>query len=175
MKLSMILACDSELGIGKNNALPWNYPEDLKFFKETTAGATCVMGRLTYESMVKHIKPADGAPLLKGRKCVVVSSNIYFRNKASERPGTIAISELAELDTLEDIGDNVFIIGGAKLYEEGIKMAKYVYITDIPGTYGCDVALSDRFVSILTMKFENDWQQVVPSGLMFTRFKRNTR
>ncbi|MFN5941843.1 MAG: dihydrofolate reductase, partial [Bacteroidota bacterium] len=51
MKISAIVAMDSQNGIGVNNQLPWHLPNDLKFFKSVTMGKPIVMGRKTYESL----------------------------------------------------------------------------------------------------------------------------
>ena len=53
--LSLIVATDTENGIGKNNHLLWHLPEDLKFFKLTTSGHTVIMGRKTFESIGKPL------------------------------------------------------------------------------------------------------------------------
>ena len=65
MKISAIVAMDSQNGIGVNNQLPWHLPNDLKFFKSVTMGKPIIMGRKTYESL--------GRPL-PGRLNVVISS-----------------------------------------------------------------------------------------------------
>ena len=56
-------------GIGKDNSLPWNIPEDLKRFKELTTGSPIVMGRKTYESIGK---------VLEGRRNIIISNNFRF-------------------------------------------------------------------------------------------------
>ena len=65
MKISAIVAMDSQNGIGINNQLPWHLPNDLKFFKSVTIGKPIIMGRKTFESL--------GRPL-PGRLNVVISS-----------------------------------------------------------------------------------------------------
>ena len=51
MKLSMIVAAAQNRVIGRDNALPWYLPNDLKYFKQTTLGKPVIMGRKTYESI----------------------------------------------------------------------------------------------------------------------------
>ena len=53
--LSLIVAMDENQLIGKNNALPWHLPADLKFFKKMTTNHTVVMGRKTFESIGKQL------------------------------------------------------------------------------------------------------------------------
>ncbi|MGV2480237.1 UNVERIFIED_CONTAM: dihydrofolate reductase, partial [Salmonella enterica subsp. enterica serovar Weltevreden] len=49
--ISLIAAMDEQRLIGRDNALPWRLPNDLKFFKRTTLGKTVLMGRKTWESL----------------------------------------------------------------------------------------------------------------------------
>ncbi|MEY3585766.1 MAG: hypothetical protein RLZZ243_830, partial [Bacteroidota bacterium] len=51
MKTALIVAMDSEGGIGKNNDLMWHLPKDMKFFKDTTQGQIVLMGRKNYDSI----------------------------------------------------------------------------------------------------------------------------
>ena len=55
MKLSMIVATAQNRVIGRDNALPWYLPNDLKYFKQTTLGKPVIMGRKTYESIGKPL------------------------------------------------------------------------------------------------------------------------
>ena len=55
MKTTLIVAMDSNNGIGKNGCIPWHVPEDLVHFKQYTNGKTVVMGRKTWESL--PVKP----------------------------------------------------------------------------------------------------------------------
>src|SRR6185369_17150407 len=68
------VAVADNLVIGSDNDLPWYLPEDLKRFKEITLGKTVVMGRKTYESIVKRL----GKPL-PGRKNVIISRQTDFK------------------------------------------------------------------------------------------------
>lgn len=99
--------------IGKDNRMPWNLPEDLKYFKEKTMGHTIIMGRKTYESLGKA---------LPGRKNIVIS-----RSDLS-LPDAIVYNSLT--DAIESEND-AFIIGGAAIYEQAISFADYLYITHI--------------------------------------------
>jgi dihydrofolate reductase len=65
-RLIGIVAMDRKRAIGKGGTLPWHFPEDLKFFKETTSGGTVLMGRKTFDSI--------GKPLPKRRNLVLSRS-----------------------------------------------------------------------------------------------------
>ena len=60
IRLAIIVAAAQNGVIGRNNALPWHLPEDLRYFKRVTMGKPIVMGRKTYESIGR---PLPGAPI----------------------------------------------------------------------------------------------------------------
>ena len=102
-RLTAIVAMTPSHVIGRGGDLPWHLPEDLKFFKRTTSGHPIVMGRKTYESI--------GRPLPKRRNIVLT------RDPAWSAPGVETITSPEQLNALEDLGDTVFIIGGAEIYQ----------------------------------------------------------
>jgi len=110
----ILVATSPEGIIGKNNTIPWHYPEDLKRFKRLTIGKTVIMGRNTWESL--PIKP-----LPDRRNIVITSGSIknveYFRN----------INKA--LDTCT--GD-IWFIGGAGIYQEAMNLADYIDMTLVP-------------------------------------------
>lgn len=129
MNFSVIAACDEDWGIGKEGVIPWHYKEDFKFFKETTAGSTCFMGRKTYEE-IAHMR--FGKPeLLPGRKCVIISTSPLLDERIEVCNN---IHECVEFAT----SDN-FFIGGRAIFEFGLKMSSCALITNIPGKFNCDV------------------------------------
>lgn len=108
--------------IGLNNTLPWNIPEDLQFFKKTTSGKTILMGRKTYDSI--------GRPLPK-------RLNIVLSRTPTNIPNVITIdhpSKLLELDLPRDI----WLIGGAKIYELLLPACIELYISHIHQDYNGD-------------------------------------
>ena len=136
---SIIVAFDSQYGIGKNGLLPWKLPLDLKHFKEiTTAVANpartnaVIMGRKTWESLPQKFRP------LPGRVNVVLSKE----GKLS-LPAEVFCSQSLE-DALSRLSssniENVFVIGGAQIYAHAIEhpLCQKLYVTHIQGDYGCD-------------------------------------
>lgn len=114
------------MGIGKNNALPWHHPEDLKKFKEITQGKTVIMGRNTYESI--------GRPL-PNRANIVISSKA-MQSDYPEGVGIVRSLEYAL--SLCRNQDEVFIIGGQSLYEQALPLCDKLYLTHIEGEHDCD-------------------------------------
>ena len=116
MSVSIIAAVGKNLELGKGNDLIWRFKEDMKFFKETTTGSTVIMGRKTFESLPRA---------LPNRRNIVVSKNKSFKAEGAE-----VVSSIKE--ALELAGDdNIFVIGGAKIYEQFLSVADKLYLTEI--------------------------------------------
>lgn len=121
MSLSLIAAVAKNNAIGIKNKLPWNIPEDLKRFKELTMGKTVLMGQKTYESLIEKLKSP-----LSGRKSVVVSQDRNF--KAAKN--VVVYDDLQK--ALQDYKDtDLFVIGGASIYQQTINFADTLYITHV--------------------------------------------
>lgn len=119
-KIIQIVARGLKGEIGANNKLLWNIPEDLQFFKESTLGHVVLMGRKTYESLPKKLP----------RRIVL--------NVSSAR-GSIPITDYlnwAVSQCCEDLNTNqIFIAGGAKLYNSTFDIADELWITQVENDY----------------------------------------
>jgi dihydrofolate reductase len=133
MRLSVILAAADNGVLGRDNALPWHLPEDLKYFKRVTLGKPVVMGRKTYESI--------GRPL-PGRTNIVVSRNSEFNAEGVEVIASLreAIELAATIADVDGQGE-LMVIGGAAIYSLAIPLAQRLYITEIHDTPHGDVYL----------------------------------
>jgi dihydrofolate reductase len=120
-------------GIGLHNALPWpKNAEDMKWFRDTTMGHTVVMGRNTWDS-------CDMPKPLPGRK------NVVFSNRRIDVDGVDCVSGNVP-EVLKEYAQNslVFVIGGALMLLQARPVMDKMYITRIPGDYGCTVRLKMR-------------------------------
>lgn len=117
-KITHIVACDQNGGIGLNGELVWHLPSELKHFKDTTLGNVCLVGRTTAEKL----------PVLPRRVVLTVSSANPLEQRLSE-----AQAFCEALNTNE-----IFIIGGAKLYESTADIVDRVIITKIINKFDCD-------------------------------------
>ncbi|MDD3712323.1 MAG: dihydrofolate reductase [Candidatus Izemoplasmatales bacterium] len=127
--ISMIFAIDPTGLIGKNNDLPWNYPEDLQYFKYVTLNKTVLMGVTTFESIVTRLnKP------LPNRKSIVASLNDF------SYPGVEVISDLIGF-LKKPHDEEIFVIGGKTIYELAFPYADRLYITHIKKVYEGDTYL----------------------------------
>ncbi len=117
--LSIIVAVAKNKVIGIDNKLPWNLPADLKYFSKITTGKTVLMGKNTYLSIIKKIGHS-----LPNRKNYVLSRT------ENSLPGAEIISDLNKFIS-EHINEEIFVIGGAKIYEQTISLVDRLYITEI--------------------------------------------
>jgi len=140
---SVIVAVDSNEGIGKNGKIPWNVPEDMAFFKSLTTTVTdpekrnvVIMGRKTLESM--NMRP------LKSRFNICVSKTLKNEDFAHYTNMAIVCSFEDALRVAKNVNnENIFVIGGSQLYNEAIwhGHCKEVYYNKIAGNYDCDTSI----------------------------------
>ncbi len=117
MQISLIVAMAENRVIGRDNALPWHLPADLRHFKTLTLGKPIVMGRKTYESI--------GRPL-PGRQNIVLTRDTGF-----QAPGCEVCASLEDAVVRAGDAEEVMIIGGAALYKEALVQADRIYLTEI--------------------------------------------
>lgn len=120
--ISIIAAIAENNAIGKNNKLLWRLPSDMRRFKDLTTGHAVIMGRKTFESLPKGPLP--------NRKNVVLTTmpEAGFNNCfACESMGTA-------LDICEK-EDEIFILGGALVYRQALRIADKMYITRVHGEF----------------------------------------
>jgi dihydrofolate reductase len=118
--LSLIVAVAENGVIGRDGALPWRLPEDLKWFKARTMGKPIIMGRKTWESFPKRPLP--------GRTNIIVTRNESYRAEG----GVVATSlDLALEIARGEAADEIMVIGGAELYALALPRAKRIYLTEV--------------------------------------------
>ncbi len=128
MKISLLVAMSENRVIGRDGALPWHLPADLKRFKKLTLGHAVIMGRKTYLSIVESL----GRPLPKRR------SFVLSRDPAYRAPGAEMASSLEQ--ALELAGDaETFVIGGASVFAEARPLADRLYLTRVHAEVSGDV------------------------------------
>lgn len=116
MNISLIAAVSKNLVIGYNNKIPWYLPEDLKWFKQNTINKNVIMGRLTWQSILKP---------LSMRTNIVISSN-KIKNKDIIWADSISNAIIASKHDRE-----IMIIGGATIYKQMLFYANKLYLTHI--------------------------------------------
>lgn len=126
--MKIIVAVDSNWGIGCNGKLLQHIPEDMKFFKEKTIGNVVVMGRETFESL-------PGKNPLKDRVNIVLSRDISFKDDRLIICNSID-ETLKKLQNYEN--DKIFIIGGETIYKQFLPYCDELYVTKIYNEYKAD-------------------------------------
>lgn len=155
--VNLILACDKNFGIGKNNDLPWagKLKNEMKYFAATTknvppmyvnkAQNAVIMGRKTWESLPVKFRP------LKGRLNVVLSNSLTLSDaeKNSEKFSQNNFQITNDLQTiLQELKQDekifkIWIIGGASLYNTCMKqdLCDEIYLTNVMEDFDCDVKI----------------------------------
>lgn len=132
--MKAILACDDAWGIGKNGCLPWpKNTEDLKWFKSMTTGHTVVMGRGTWDS--------TGMP-----KPLPNRRNIVITNDPIEGVETYTAQTFTRTILPMLTNSQIWLIGGAKLFETMVSHISELHLSMISGTYNCDTFLSSELI-----------------------------
>lgn len=135
--ISIVAAIGINNELGKNNKLIWNLPKDLLFFKRLTERGVVVMGYKTFES-IGHLLP--------NRKNVIITHrNIKIKD-------AIVCNDIDDL--VNDNNNDLYIIGGAKIYEEFLQIADNMYITEI----NQEDNNADTFFPVFDM---NEWDRVL--------------
>jgi len=125
MRVTIVVARARNGVIGRDNALPWRLPEDLKHFKATTTGHAIVMGRRTFDSIGRA---------LPGRRTIVVTRDPHWAHAGCERAGSLAQAIALAATPGPDPAirtDEVFVVGGAQLYADALAVADRAIVTEI--------------------------------------------
>jgi len=128
MIVSLIVAATENGVIGKGNDMPWHLPADLKHFKKTTLGHPIIIGRKTFESF-------GGRPLPKRRNLIITRNPDYCAE------GAEVFTSLDEALATCAGEEEVFICGGAQIYEMAYPLATRYYLTTIHATLEGDTFL----------------------------------
>lgn len=159
MKIILIAAMNQDRVIGKDGALPWHIPDDLKFFKRTTIGHAVIMGRKTFDSIGKPLPKRRNLVITRQHGFSISSGGGSASHPPDDRANTVlfGVEEKAAVDgrnesslrivhSLDEAIDNckqvgeafAFVIGGAQIYSLAMPVADEMLIThvDMPGIDG---------------------------------------
>lgn len=161
MIISHIAAIAKNKVIGVEGDLPWDLPEDMKFFRQKTSGHIIVMGRKTFESFPKP---------LKNRLHVVIT-----RQENYEVPEGVKVFNHIDkaLEFCEKEKGNwnneVFIIGGGEIYKQTLEKADNLYLTLIDQEYQGDAKYPDYEKQFILSNKEDHFE---PQKFSFCLFKK---
>ena len=120
MKTIIIAALSENRVIGRDNAIPWHYPADMKHFRRVTRGHAVVAGRKTYETF--QVRP------LPQRLNFVLTRNPDY----AVVEGVVVCTSLAEVLRRARGCEKLFVLGGAQVYEQALPLADEMILTHLP-------------------------------------------
>lgn len=165
MTLSHIVAVSKNNVIGSKNALPWDIPEDMKFFREKTKNHALIMGRKTFESV--------GHPLPQ-RLNVVVTRNPDFKFDAPNvvvQPDVESAIEYCR-SKQSKYGDEIFIIGGGEIFKQTLEIVDVIYLTRIHKDFPGDVYYPELPAGKFQIVEQRDRTEPVPFSFLTYMRKR---
>lgn len=117
LKITLIVAAAENNAIGKDNQMLWHLPDDFKYFKQHTLDHSVVMGRKTYESI--------GKPLPQRRNIVLTRDQRWLADDVD------VANALSDILTYCRDEREIFIIGGAAIYEQTLPLAQKILLTRV--------------------------------------------
>lgn len=143
MNIIAIAAIGKNRELGTKNRLSWRIPDDFKRVKEITMGHPLIMGRKTFESI--------GRPL-PGRTNIVITRDTNYVAK-----GCLVVNSLEEaLKKAREIEEEVFIFGGAEIYEQAMPYTNKLYLTLIND--------KDSEADAFFPDYADDFQEIIHHG-----------
>lgn len=130
-RISIIAVVGKNRELGKDNKLLWHLPEDLKYFKKTTLGHSVIMGYKTYEAIGSKPLPNRLNIILTFKKIKI--EGCKTANSVDQALNLAAKSKTGEL----------FIIGGASIFDQTIEKADRLYLTEVDATADADTFFPD--------------------------------
>ena len=158
----IIVAHSDNRVIGRDNAMPWHLPRDLRYFKSQTQGHPVIMGRKTYQSLGRALPQRE---------------NIVISRQALDLPDAHLAASLQEaLALAATFGGKIFIIGGAQIYAQALAedMADTLLITKVHTTLDGD----SHFPPLDAAHWQETGAEYVPAdadnpyAMTFMRYER---
>lgn len=144
MKISLIAAIGRNRELGRNNKLIFDIPQDMAHFKEKTTGHTIIMGRKTFESIGRA---------LPNRKNIVITRDKEFQTHHDVEIAS-TVEDALEIAKRHENGE-VFVIGGAQIYEAFLPYADKLYLTLVDR----EVPDADAFFP----EYKNEFKKIISS------------
>ena len=130
--LSLIGAHDKNYAIGYQGWMPWNLKDDLKQFKKRTLNHTIVMGLNTFKTLKKHLKDRHTIIVSHYPITDLLGDNVSFCHDFE----TFLIENC-------DTDEEIFICGGASIYQQALPYCKKLYISLVDGEWPADTWIMD--------------------------------
>lgn len=152
--ITLIAAAAENNALGKDNQLVWHLPDDFKRFKQITSGHYIIMGRKTFESFPKP---------LPNRTHVIIT-----RQKNYNVDGCIVVNSIEDAIKVCPIDEEVFIIGGADIYNQSIDFADKIELTKVHANFEADAFFPEINLNHWKLIFEEKHVQDEKHNFDFT-------
>ena len=162
MIISLIAALTEDRVIGSKNKIPWHIKDDLIRFREKTLHHTVIMGRTTFESLMGYYKKSGKA--LPDRKSIIVTRDTSYAVDYPDCFVVYSIDEALKLASKIE-REEVFVSGGASIFEQTISRANRLYLTIIHQKFEGDTYFPD-YSHFTTLIRKED--KTTPEGLAYT-------
>lgn len=155
MTLCHVTAMAKNHVIGKDNALPWHIPEDLKFFRQATKGKILIMGRKTFESLPGHL-PNRYHIIISRNSTISDEPDVCFVRSIEEAIKTA--QELVETSVGSDHPwpEEVCIVGGGEIYKQTMNVVDKILLTVIEQDFDGDALYPEIPENDFIMVEKND-------------------
>lgn len=165
IKLNLIAAADSNMGIGLNHTLPWSIPSEFKYFLDITSPPhgqqnAVIIGRKTWETMGELVS----RPFPRALNIVLSQNKL---KESVDVPETVICASLEEAVKMVMVQNppiaKVWILGGAQVYKAGLESPNFyrLYLTRIKAVYTCD----SFFPEFKEEEFKRVSDEKVPRGI----------
>lgn len=149
MILSAVAAMGANRVIGVDNGLPWDIPEDMKFFREKTKGKIMIVGRKTFETFGK---------VLPGRFHLVITRNADYR---VDHPLVRVVGSWKEAveearKRIPEWPEEVCVVGGAEIYRQSLPDLDRIYLTVIERDYPGDAKFPEFDEAVFRLRERKD-------------------
>ncbi|HOU41594.1 MAG TPA: dihydrofolate reductase [Promineifilum sp.] len=152
-RIAYVVALDANRLIGRDNALPWRLPDDMRWFREQTLGKPCIMGRKTYDSLPERFRP------LPGRRNIVLT-----RDRDYVAPGALVVHSLDDALAAAGAAEEIIIVGGAELFRALLPRVDRLYLTQIHAAVeGADTATDVFFPAFDADEWRVVYRQAHPA------------
>lgn len=170
MILTHVVACSKNRVIGTQGGLPWDLPEDMKFFRDTTKGHIMIMGRKTFDSF-------NGRALPNRYHIVITRDPSKHRFNSSETAPVVYVASLQEaIEHAKPLtakwGEEVFIIGGGEIYKQAMSITDKIYLTEIHREFEGDTYYPKIDENVFSLTARRDIQEPIPFSFLTFEKKR---
>lgn len=170
MILTHVVACSENHVIGTQGGLPWDLPEDMKFFRDTTKGHIMIMGRKTFDSF-------NGRALPHRYHIVITRDPSKHSFPSTESSPVVFVSSIEEaVEHAKPLtakwGDEVFIIGGGEIYKQAMHITDKIYLTLIHREFPGDTYYPQIDQKIFIETARRDVQEPIPFSFLTFEKKR---